>query len=112
MAEKALVEPATNVRKLTVFLRLANLRGKGPTPPAASRVRMELDRSFYMNRTRTKEMRKPIQGWSFPDSGAQVCMIPPNIMTAMGRSGLVVASSLQINDAGGHIPPVDGEFYF
>ena len=71
-----------------------------PTPHAASKVRVEIDRSSYQNRSRTKEMRKPIQVWSFPDSGAQVCMIPPNMVTAMGGSGLVVAASLQIKDAG------------
>ena len=56
-------------------------------------------------------MRKPIQAWSLPDSGAQVCMIPPNMVNAMGGSGLVVAASLQIKNAGGHMLPVDGAIF-
>ena len=65
-------------------------RRKSPTPHAAARVKVELDRSSYLNRTRSKEMRKAIQAWSFPDCGAQVCMIPPAMVAAMGGSGLVM----------------------
>ena len=86
-------------------------RRKSPTPHAAARVKVELDRSSYLNRTRTKEMRQAIQAWSFPDCGAQVCMIPPAMVAAMGGSGLVVAASLQIKDAGGHILPVQGALF-
>ena len=58
-------------------------------------------------------MRTPIQAWSFPDSGAQVSMIPPNMVEAMGGSGLVVAANLQITDAGGtgHALPVEGAMF-
>ena len=87
-------------------------RSKNPTHYADFRVRVKLDRSSYLNRTRTKERRKPIQAWAFPDSGVEVCMIPPKMVTAMWRSGLVVAASMQIKDAGGHILPLDGAFYF
>ena len=86
-------------------------RRKSPTTHAASRVKVELDRQSYMNRTRTKEMRQPIQAWSFPDSGAQVCMINPKMVAAMNGAGLVAAASLQIKDAGGHILPVDGAVF-
>ena len=84
---------------------------ESPTPHAAFRVRVELDRSSYQNRSRTKEMRKPIQAWSFPDSDAQVCMIPQNMVTAIRGSGLVVVASLQIKDAGGLLLPVDGAIF-
>ena len=48
------------------------------------------------------EMRMPIQAWSFPDSGAQVCMINSKMVTGscLEGSGLVAAVSLQIKDAG------------
>ena len=72
---------------------------------------MELDRQSYLNRTRTKEMSQPIQAWSFPDSGAQVCMINPKMVDAMNGAGLVAAASLQIKDAGGHNLPVDGAIF-
>ena len=38
-------------------------------------------------------------------------MIPPNMVNAMGGSGLVVVDSLQIKDAGGHMLPVDGAIF-
>ena len=86
-------------------------RRKSPTTHAALRVKVELDRQSYMNRTRTKEMGQPIQAWSFLDSGAQVCMINPKMVAAMNGAGLVAAASLQIKDAGGHILPVDGAIF-
>ena len=56
-------------------------------------------------------MRTPIQAWSFPDSVAQVYMIPPNMVEAMGGSGRVLAANLQITDAGGHALPVEGAMF-
>ena len=38
-------------------------------------------------------------------------MIPPNMVEAMGGTGLVVAANLQIKDAGGHTLPVDGAIF-
>ena len=46
--------------------------------------------------------------WGFPDSGAQVCLISPQMVAAMGGSGLIAAASLQIKDAGNHILPTEG----
>ena len=82
-----------------------------PIPHAAAKVRVEIDRNSYRNRGRTREMRTPIRVWSFPESGAQVCMIPPNMVEAMRGSGLVVAANLQITDAGGHALPVEGAIF-
>ena len=42
---------------------------KAPAAHAAKKVRVELDRQSSVNRTRTKEMHRPILAWSFPDSG-------------------------------------------
>ena len=56
-------------------------------------------------------MRTPIQAWSFPDSGAQVCMVPPAMVEAMGGTGLVVAANLQITDAGDYALPVEGAIF-
>ena len=75
-------------------------RRKSPTAHAALRVRVELNRQSYVNRTRSEEMCRLIQAWSFPDSGAQICMINPKMVTAMGGSGLVAEASLQIKDKG------------
>ena len=41
---------------------------KAPAAHAAKKVRVELDRQSYVNRTRKKEMRLPILAWAFPDS--------------------------------------------
>ena len=84
-------------------------RRGSPTPHAAAKVRVEIDRNSYRNRGWTREMRTPIQAWSFPDSGAQVCMVPPAMVEAMGGTGLVVAANLQITDTGGHALPVEGQ---
>ena len=42
---------------------------KAPAAHAAKKVRVELDRQSYVNRTRTREMRHSIMPWSFPDIG-------------------------------------------
>ena len=82
-----------------------------PNPHPAERVKVEIDRSSYRNRGRTKEMWTPVNAWSFPDSGAQVVMIPPNMVEAMGGNSLVFWATLQITDAGGHKLPVDGAIF-
>ena len=38
-------------------------------------------------------------------------MINPTMVAAMGGSGIVLAASLQIKDAGGHSLPVDGAIF-
>ena len=48
-------------------------------------------------------MRRPLDSWAFPDSGAQVTLINPGLVKAMGGEGLVKKASLQIKDAGDHI---------
>ena len=59
---------------------------KRPAPPshAAKRVRVELDRGSYSGHGRTKAMRKALDSWAFPDSGAQVTLISPVLVRAMG----------------------------
>ena len=44
---------------------------------AAKRVCVELDRKSYSGHGRTKVMRKDLDSWAFPDSGAQVTLISP-----------------------------------
>ena len=56
-------------------------------------------------------MRRPIEAWYFPDSGAQICLISPQMVAAMGGSSLVAAASLQIKDAGDHLLPGDGAVF-
>ena len=84
---------------------------KAPAAHAAKKVRVELDRLSFVNRTRTREMRRSIMAWSFPDSGAKVCLISPQMVSAMGGSGLITAASLQIKDAGNHILPTEGAIF-
>ena len=74
------------------------------TPPshAAKRVSVELDRGSYSGHGRTKVMRRALDSWAFPDSGAQVTLISPVLVKAMGGDGLVKKASLQIKDAGHH----------
>ena len=56
-------------------------------------------------------MRKPIFGWAFPDSGAQVTLINPSLVKAMGGANLVKNASLRIKDAGGHIMETSGAVF-
>ena len=43
------------------------LKRKAPPAHAAKKVRVELDRQSYVNRTRTREMHFWIMAWWFPD---------------------------------------------
>ena len=45
-------------------------RRNAPPGHAAKKVRIELDRASYSGQGRTREMRTPILGWAFPDTGA------------------------------------------
>ena len=56
-------------------------------------------------------MRKPIFGWAFPDSGAQVTLINPSLVQAMGGANLVKNASLRIKDAGGHLMETSGAVF-
>ena len=47
-------------------------------------------------------MRTPLLGWAFPDTGAQVTLINPSMVKAMGGASQVKNASLLIKDAGGH----------
>ena len=70
-----------------VFDKATAVWQKGsPTPHAAARVIMEI----------------------FP---TVVHKIPPNMVEAMGGTGLVVAANLQIKDAGGHTYSADGAIF-
>ena len=86
---------------------------KRAAPPshAAKRVFVELDRASYSGHGRTKMMRKPMDSWAFPDSGAQVTLISPMLVKAMGGEGLVKRATLQIMDAGGHFMDKSGAVF-
>ena len=47
-----------------------------------------------------KVMRKPLDSWCFPDSGAQVTLINPGLVKALGGDGLIQRATLQIKDGG------------
>ena len=83
-------------------------RRKAPATHTAKKVTVQLDRQSYVNRTRTNEMPRSIMAWSFPDSGAQICLISPSMVSAMGGSGFITAASLQIKDAGHRILTTEG----
>ena len=57
---------------------------KSAPPPshAAKRVRVEIDRGSYSGQGRSKVMRRPLDSWAFPDSGAQVTLINPGLVKA------------------------------
>ena len=56
-------------------------------------------------------MRTPIFGWAFPDTGAQVTLINPALVRAMGGANLVKSASLLIKDAGGHLMETAGAMF-
>ena len=65
------VESRSADHKAIVFDEAASVWKRGsPEQHAAARVRMEIDINSYQNRSRSKEVKKAIQAWSFPDSGA------------------------------------------
>ena len=52
--------------------------------------------------------RKPLDSWCFPDSGAQVTLISPALVKALGGDGLVQRATLQIKGATGHVMNTSG----
>ena len=56
-------------------------------------------------------MRKALDSWAFPDSGAQVTLISPMLVKAMGGEGLVKRATLQIKDAGDHLMDTTGAVF-
>ena len=81
---------------------------KAPPAHANKKVQIELDKSSYVNRTRTKEMRSSIMAWAFADTGAQVTLINPAMVAAMGGANFITPASLQIKDAGNHLMETEG----
>ena len=49
--------------------------------------------------------------WAFPDTGAQVTLINPAMVAAMGGANLVTTASLLIKDAGGHLMNTEGAVF-
>ena len=86
-------------------------RRRAPPAHAAKKVQIELDRLSYVNRTRTKEMRSSIMAWAFPDTSAQVTLINPAMVVAMGGANLITPKSLQIKDAGNHLMDTEGAVF-
>ena len=86
-------------------------RRKAPPGHAAKKVWIELGRASYSGQGRTREMRTSIFGWAFPDTGAQVTLINPSMVKAMGGASLVKNASLLIKDAGGHLMKTQGAVF-
>ena len=53
-------------------------------------------------------MRRPLDSWAFPDSGAQVTLINPGLVKALGGEELIQKATLQIKDAGNRIMDTTG----
>ena len=107
----AAMEAQTTGKALGHFLfdKINNV-WKSASPPghAAKHVKVEIDRMSYKNQGRTKMNRKSLDKWSFPDSGAQVTLISPKLVRALGGEGLVQQASLQIKGATGHVLKTSG----
>ena len=56
-------------------------------------------------------MRSSIIAWAFPDTGAQVTLINPAMVSAMGDANLVTPASLLIKDVGGHLMETEGAVF-
>ena len=83
-------------------------RSAPPPSHAAKHVKVEIDRRSYRSQGRSKVNRKPLDTWSFPDSGAQVTLISPKLVRALGGDDLVQQASLQIKGATGHVMSTSG----
>jgi hypothetical protein len=70
-----------------IFDNVSEVWKSAPPPShAAKRVRVEIDRRSYTGlgmRKPLKVMRKPLDSWCFPDSGAQVTLINPGLVKAL-----------------------------
>ena len=86
-------------------------RRAAPPSHAAKRVRVELERRSYSGQSRSKVMRRALDSWAFPDSGAQVTLISPVLVKAMGGEGLMKRASLQFKDAGNHLMDTTGAVF-
>ena len=75
---------------------------------AAKHVHVEIDRRSYIGQGRSKVNRKSLDSWCFPDSGAQVTLISPALVKALGGDGLVQRATLQIKGPTGHIMNTSG----
>ena len=49
--------------------------------------------------------------WAFPDTGAQVTLINPAMVAAMGGANLITSATLQIKDAGNHLLETEGAVF-
>ena len=49
--------------------------------------------------------------WAFPYSSAQVTLISPAMVAAMGETRLITAASLQIKDAKNHLLETEGAVF-
>ena len=56
-------------------------------------------------------MMSSIMAWAFPDTGAQVTLLNPAMVTAIGGENLVTPASLLIKDAGGHLMKTEGALF-
>ena len=103
--EEAKVESASTARQPLghyIFDNESESWRRNATPGhAAKKVWIELDRASYLSQGRTREMRSSIFALAFPDTGAQVTLINPSMVQAMGGASLVTNASLLIKDAGG-----------
>lgn len=83
-------------------------RSAPPPSHAAKHVHVEIDRRSYIGQGRSKVNRKSLDSWCFPDSGAQVTLISPALVKALGGDGLVQRATLQIKGPTGHIMNTSG----
>ena len=86
-------------------------RSAPPPSHAAKHVRIELDRGSYSGtgvKKPKKMARKPLDTWCLPDSGAQVTLLNPRLVKALGGNDLIQKANLQIKDAGNHLLAMTG----
>ena len=95
-----------------IFDNVSKVWKSAPPPSHAAKcVHVEIYRGSYTGsgmRKPLKVTRKPLDSWCFPDSGAQVTLINPGLVKALGGDGLIQSGTLQIKDAGGHIMDTTG----
>ena len=84
---------------------------RAPPSHAAKKVWIEFNRASYTSSGRTREMKLAIFGLAFSDSGAQVTLINPSMVKAMGGVSLVTNASLLIKDAGEHLMNTQGAVF-
>jgi hypothetical protein len=73
-----------------IFNNVSKVWRSAPPPShAAKRVCVEINRGSYTGLGRSKVMRKPLDSWCFPESGAQVTLINPGLVKALGGNDLI-----------------------